>query len=84
MIAAVHTFNGAGLHFRAELFIVTAVIAWTYLHHAYYRRESIDHRHFDSVNGVRTLARTKEGAEKYLELGACIRHARCPLCTRSK
>lgn len=31
MIAAVHIFNGAGLTFRAELFIVTAIIAWTYL-----------------------------------------------------
>lgn len=30
MISAVHTFNSAGLSFRAELFIVTAVIAWTY------------------------------------------------------
>lgn len=29
MISAVHTFNSAGLTFRAELFIVTAVIAWT-------------------------------------------------------
>nr|WP_249157379.1 DUF3644 domain-containing protein [Bradyrhizobium diazoefficiens] len=38
MIAAVHTFNSAGLHFRAELFIVTSIIAWTYLLHAYYRR----------------------------------------------
>jgi hypothetical protein len=27
MIAAVHTFNSAGLVFRAELFIVTAIIA---------------------------------------------------------
>jgi hypothetical protein len=35
MIAAVHTFNGAGLTFRAELFIVTSVIAWTYLMHAW-------------------------------------------------
>ncbi len=34
MIAAVHTFNSAGLTFRAELFIVTAIIAWTYLLHA--------------------------------------------------
>ena len=31
MIAALHTFNSAGLHFRAELFIVTSIIAWTYL-----------------------------------------------------
>lgn len=34
MIAAVHTFNGAGLTFRAELFIATAMIGWTYLLHA--------------------------------------------------
>ena len=38
MIAAVHIFNSAGLTFRAELFIVTAIIAWTYLLHAWYRR----------------------------------------------
>ena len=44
MIAAVHTFNGAGLYFRTELFIVTAIIAWTYLHHAHFRRLGIDYR----------------------------------------
>src|SRR5438874_2576792 len=33
MIAAVHVFNSAGLTFRAELFIVTTIIAWTYLLH---------------------------------------------------
>ena len=36
MIAAVQTFNGAGINFRAELFIVTAIIAWTYLLHAWF------------------------------------------------
>jgi len=41
MIAAVHTFNGAGLTFRAELFIVTAIIAWTYLLRAWFKREGI-------------------------------------------
>ena len=29
MIAAVHTSSSAGLTFRAELFIITAIIAWT-------------------------------------------------------
>src|SRR5579859_429374 len=37
MIASVHIFNGVGLNFRAELFIVTSVIAWTYLLHAWFR-----------------------------------------------
>ena len=75
MIAAVHTFNSAGLHFRAELFIVTAIIAWTYLMHAYYKREGIDYRH--KKGGV--VERTPSGAEKYWELSQCITTGSCPL-----
>ena len=45
MIAAVHLFNSAGLTFRTELFIVTSIIAWTYLLHAWFRREGIDYRY---------------------------------------
>ncbi len=66
MIAAVHTFNGGGLLFRAEIFIVTAVIGWTYLMHAYYRRAGV----------VQT---TPSGAEKYWELGQCLATGACPL-----
>ena len=80
MIAAVHTFNGAGLTFRTELFIVTAIIAWTYLLHAWFKREGIEYRYI--VRGeVKT---TREGAEKYLELGACLRHARSPVLAGAK
>lgn len=75
MIAAVHTFNSAGLHFRAELFIVTSVVAWTYLLHAFYKREGIDYRY--KKNGA--VQRTANGAEKYWELGQCLDHGRCPL-----
>lgn len=77
MIAAVHTFNSAGLHFRAELFIVTAVIAWTYLLHAFYKREGIDYRH--RRGGV--VERTPSEAEKYWELMQCITTGSCPLDT---
>lgn len=76
MIAAVHTFNGAGLTFRAELFIVTSIIAWTYLLHAWFRREGIDHRY---RNADGTIKKTKQGADCYWELGKCLRHARCPI-----
>jgi uncharacterized protein DUF3644 len=75
MIAAVHTFNSAGLYFRAELFIVTSVIAWTYLLHAYYKREGIDYRH--KKGGA--VEKTPSGAEKYWELGQCLAHGKCPL-----
>lgn len=70
MIAAVHTFNGAGLTFRAELFIVTSVIAWTYLLHAWFKREGIDYRYAGE--------KTKTGADKYWELGHCLKQGKCP------
>lgn len=77
MIAAVHTFNSAGLTFRAELFIVTAIIAWTYLLHAWFKREGIDYRHKKNQNGQKIVARTSNGAEKYWELAQCLKHPRC-------
>lgn len=75
MIAAVHTFNSAGLFFRAELFIVTIVIAWTYLMHAYYKRANVDYRYKKA--GV--VQKTMNGADKYWELGQCLAHGGCPL-----
>lgn len=75
MIAAVNTFNSLGLMFRAELFIVTTIIAWTYFMHAWFKRQGIDYRY--KKKGV--VQTTKNGAELYWELGFCLRHAKCPL-----
>ena len=69
MIAAVHTFNGAGLHFRAELFIVSTIIAWTYLLHAYFKREGMDYRYYRTAGGLKEVEKTENGADKYWELG---------------
>ena len=79
MIAAVHTFNSAGLTFRAELFIVTAVIAWTYLLHAWFKREGIDYRHTKNEDGQKVPIKTPSGAEKFWELAQCLKHPRCPV-----
>jgi len=76
MIAAVHTFNGAGLTFRTELFIVTSIIAWTYLLHAWFRREGIDYR-YQNPDG--STKKTKQGEDCYWELGKCLKHPRCPI-----
>ncbi|MEO1019505.1 MAG: DUF3644 domain-containing protein [Pseudomonadota bacterium] len=80
MIAAVHTFNGAGLTFRSEIFIVTTIIAWTYLLHAWFKREGIEYRYVKDGE----VQKTKEGADKYLELGACLRHASSPVDAGTK
>lgn len=80
MVAAVHTFNGAGLTFRAEIFITTAVIAWTYLLHAWFRREGIDYRYREAGE----VKRTRNGAEMYWELGKCLRHDRSPIAAGAR
>lgn len=49
---------GAGLTFRAELFIVTCVIAWTYLLHARFKR---DYRY---KNADGTIKKTKRAASR--------------------
>lgn len=79
MIAAVHIFNGAGLTFRTELFIVTAIISWTYLLHAWFKREGIDYRHTKTDAGQRLVLKTPNGADKYWELAQCLKHPRCPV-----
>jgi hypothetical protein len=76
MIAAVQIFNGAGLTFRAELFIVTSIIAWTYLLHAWFRREGIDYRYFVPDG---TMKKTKQGEDCYWDLSKCLRHQKCPI-----
>ncbi|MFN4060392.1 MAG: DUF3644 domain-containing protein [Paracoccus hibiscisoli] len=71
MIAAVQNFNAAGMTFRGEMFLVTAVIAWTYLLHAWFRREGVDYRHKDK--------QTPQGADRYWGLGKCLKHPRSPV-----
>lgn len=79
MIAAVHTFNSAGMTFRAELFIVTAIISWTYLLHAWFKREGIDYRHTKNQSGEKVVVKTPAGADKYWELTQCLKHSKCPV-----
>lgn len=79
MIAAVYVFNSAGLTFRGELFIVTVIIAWTYLLHAWFKKQGIDYRYTMNENGKKVVAKTANGEEKYWELSHCLKHATCPL-----
>lgn len=80
MIAAVHNFNSAGITFRAEIFITTAMIAWTYLCHAWFKRKGIDYR-YKRAGAIVTMP---SGSEKYWELGKCIKHSRLPISTGAK
>jgi hypothetical protein len=77
MMQAVQGFNNPRALFKAEVFIVTAVIAWTYLLHNHYRRSRVDYRYRDRATGE--VLKTRHGAEKHWELGFCLEQAACPL-----
>lgn len=80
MLLAVQSYNNPKTHFRSEVFIVTAIIAWTYLFHAFYKSQGVDYRHTaTNTDGTVQVVRTKQGADKYWELGYCLEHAKCPL-----
>jgi len=80
MLVAVQSYNNPKTYFRSEVFIVTAIIAWTYLLHAFYKTKKIDCRHKKKMPD-RTLqvVKTKHGADKHWELGQCLAEANCPL-----
>lgn len=50
MISAVQIYNNPSVKFKSEMFIITAIISWTYLMHAYYRKRKIDYRYY-KMNG---------------------------------
>ena len=62
MLTAVQIYNNPQIDFKSELFIVTTVIAWTYLLHAYYRKKKIDYRQLSVLSGRRKYATTPRGA----------------------
>ena len=58
MIAAVQTYNNPAIVFKAETFITLAIISWTYLFHAYYRKKGIDYRYYKKLGKVKRYDKT--------------------------
>jgi hypothetical protein len=81
MLTAVQVFNNPQVEFKSELFIVTTVIAWTYLLHAYYRKLGIDYRQSDTRHKGkrRKYLTTQHGAVRRWSLEECLKHQQCPL-----
>jgi AraC-like DNA-binding protein len=76
MLAAISIHNNPNIDFKTEIFITNAMIAWTYLVHAYL--ETIKECfHYDEQ-------KTKHGQKKYFELGKCIRLNACKLNKHTK
>ncbi|MEL6729395.1 MAG: DUF3644 domain-containing protein [Pseudomonadota bacterium] len=75
MKSAVATFNNPNIKWKSEIFIVNAVISWTYLMHAYYQAKRVDYRY--KKNGELIL--TDERRPKHWELTKCLNAHECPL-----
>lgn len=78
-LAAVQIFNNPNITFKSESFIVLMNIAWTYLLHAYYKKNSIEYRYFEQNGKRKKFDTTKHGAYKYWELERCINDKNNPL-----
>lgn len=64
MVSAVQIYNNPLIKFKSEMFIITAIISWTYLMHAYYSKDwirvfyqCIKDMPTGSVYGLEALAR---------------------------
>ena len=80
MLFAVQSYNNPRTYFRSEVFIVTAIIAWTYLLHAYFKKQNVDYCHkVRRRDGTIDIQKTKRGEDKYWELSKCLRVPQCPI-----
>jgi hypothetical protein len=79
MLTAVQVFNNPQVEFKAELFIVTSMIAWTYLLHAHFRKKKIEYRKFTQHGKRKRFETTRHGAYWHLSLWECLDHSDCPL-----
>ena len=79
MLTAVQIFNNPLIKFKSETFITLAVIAWTYLMHAYYEQIGVDYRYYKLKGNRKQYVKTEFGAIKEWELSKCIKVAESPL-----
>jgi len=79
MLTAVQIYNSPQIEFKSELFIITTVIAWTYLLHAFYRKKGVEYRQFRQTGKHRRFIKTKFGAVRRWGLEECLGCADCPL-----
>lgn len=76
MRAAVSIYNNPALSFRTEMFIVNAMIAWTYALHAFYLKNWVNPVYRD---GAGKPVKAPDGNHKLWDLSTCLDFGGCPL-----
>lgn len=86
-LSAVQIYNNPLIQFKTETFIVLMVISWTYLLHAFYRRERVEYRYINKIKTTpkhRVFDKTRDGQYKYWGLEDCLNSQACPLSKACK
>lgn len=78
-LSAVQIFNNPSVTFKSEIFVVLVVISWTYLLHAYFRKQEIEYRYFTKNGDRKRFHKTSKGAYKYWELERCLNDSHSPV-----
>ena len=78
-LAAVQIFNNPSISFKSESYVVLMIIAWTYLLHAYFKKEKIEYRYFDQNGERKRFHKTKNGAHKHWGLESCLNNDNSPV-----
>lgn len=76
MLAAVTVYNSPLITFKSELFIVNSQIAWTYLFHAYYRRNHIRYFYEERQEKSHDVI---NGRKREWDLSRCIKERLSPI-----
>ncbi len=84
MKSAVGVYNNPSLSFKSEIYIVNAIIAWTYLLHSFYRKENIDYHYYKRTQTGRKRYEKVDGRNKTWDLSKCLTHEKCPLNSAQK
>lgn len=79
ILFAVQAYNSPRMIFKAEITIVSIIIGWTYLLHAYYLANGVNYKCYLKKGNKRTELTTRYGATKYWGLAECIAFRDCPL-----
>ena len=78
-LCAIRIFNDPHVYFKSETFIVLMIISWTYLLHAFYRKNNVEYRYYEQTGKRKKFDKTKHGSYKYWELERCLSDKACPL-----
>lgn len=84
MKSAVGIYNNPTIDFKSEIFIVNAIIAWSYLLQAYYEKKGIDYYYFKiNKNGEKEYEKL-DGRKKVWDITKIISNSESPLNEEQK